>query len=168
VKGEDVQLKNIYSLTLIFVIFTLTTIVRPVADDDKHSGYYYPKPQSTETYVSPLPVLESASKRTRVGFTVGLNTKQVARAYAPGYHIFAKGGRSEKLIIIATEEYRYNTLYRLRALMAALTSSARTSPLFTDTDIPEQLNFLDLLKLAGFTQVTISNGKDVTHQIFIV
>ncbi len=136
--------------------------------DDNHSGYYYPEPRSNETYISRLSILETASKRARVGFTVGLNSKQLGRSYAPGYHIFAKGGRAEKLIIVSVEEDRYNTLFRLRALMASLTASARTSPLFTETNIPEELNFLDLCKLAGFTQVTISNGRDVTHQILVV
>lgn len=135
---------------------------------DNHAGYYYPEAQTTETYISALTRLSSVSKRSRVGFIVGLNAKQLKRSYAPGYHMFAKGGQAEKLIIVATEEGRYNTLFRLRALLASLTANARKSPLFTESDAPEKLNFLDLCKLAGFTQVTISNGKDLTHQIFVV
>lgn len=138
------------------------------ADEDRHAGYYYPTPQSSETYQSSLPVIGTASKKSRIGFTVGLNAQQINRGYPPAYHIFAKGAQAQKLIIIAVEENRYNTLYRLRALLAALTANARTSPIFSRTNIPEELNFLDLCKLAGFTQVTISNGKDVAHQIFIV
>jgi hypothetical protein len=139
-----------------------------VSAGDNHEGYYYPKTQSQETYLSRVPILNSASKRARIGFTVGLNAKQLKRSYPPSYHIFAKGGQSQKLIIVAVDENRYNTLFRLRALLAALTASARTSPLFTESNTPEELNFLDLCKMAGFTQVTISNGRDVTHQIIIV
>lgn len=137
-------------------------------EKDSHAGYYYPPAQSNETYISRLAKMESVSKRSRVGFIVGLNAMQLKRGYAPGYHMFAKGADAQKLIIIATEEYRYNTLYRLRALMASLTANARKTPLFSESEAPEELNFLDLMKLAGFTQVTISNGKDVTHQIFVV
>ncbi len=163
---EDVFVKSLFSLVTVFLGLVLAPI--PVVAKDSHVGYYYPEPQSTETYISRLSVLADASKRSRIGFTVGLNAKQIKRSYAPGYHIFAKGGQAEKLIIVATEENRYNTIYRLRALMAAMTASARTSPLFTESNMPEELNFLDLCKLAGFTQVTISNGRNVTHQILVV
>ncbi len=161
-------MKNLLS-TLIIVIASIVMTLAPAAiAKDNHAGYYYPEPQSHETYLSRQPILPGASKRSRVGFTVGLNAKQLKRSYPPSYHIFAKGGQSEKLIIVAIDENRYNTLYRLCALMAALTASARTSPLFTETNVPEQLNFLDLCKMAGFTQVTITNGRDVAHQIIIV
>lgn len=157
-------------LTYICTIVIAATFMAlgPASAKDNHAGYYYSEPTSSETYLSRMPVLNDASKRARIGFTVGLNTKQLKRAYPPSYHIFAKGGKSQKLIIIAVEENRYNTLFRLRALLAALTANARTSPLFTESNMPEELNFLDLCKMAGFTQVTISNGRDVTHQILIV
>ncbi len=157
------------ALTAILAISgTFSNVRAQEAPNDSHVGYYYPEIQSSETYISPLSKLPDASKRSRVGFIVGLNARQLKRGYAPGYHMFAKGAEAQKLIIIATEEYRYNTLYRLRALMAALTATARKSPLFSESSAPEELNFLDLMKLAGFTQVTISNGKDVTHQIYVV
>ncbi len=161
-------MKNLIFALLLSISFTLSGFTSVSIGKDNHAGYYYPEVQTTETYISALSKMASVSKRSRVGFTVGLNAKQLKRAYAPGYHMFAKGGQAEKLIIIATEEGRYNTLFRLRALLASLTANARKSPLFTESDTPEKLNFLDLCKLAGFTQVTISNGKDVTHQIFVV
>ncbi len=161
-------MKNSIIAALMSISFILSGFTATGFGKDSHAGYYYPEAQTTETYISPLSTIASVSKRSRVGFTVGLNAKQLKRSYPPGYHLFAKGGQAQKLIIIATEEGRYNTLYRLRALMASLTATARKSPLFTETDSPEELNFLDLCKLAGFTQVTISNGKDVTHQIFVV
>jgi hypothetical protein len=152
-------------LSISFVISGFTSVS---LGKDNHAGYYYPEPQTTETYISALSKMATASKRSRIGFTVGLNARQLKRSYPPGYHLFAKGGQAEKLIIIATEEGRYNTLYRLRALLASLTSNARKSPLFSESGTPEELNFLDLCKLAGFTQVTISNGKGLTHQIYVV
>ena len=44
---------------------------------------------------------------------------------------FAKGENSEKLIIVATGDGRYDTLYRMRGLLAAMTAEARLSPLFS-------------------------------------
>ncbi len=132
---------------------------------DNHAGYYYPEPKTTETYVSALNVMPSMGKRSRVGFLIGLSKQQHERAYPPPYHMFAKGYHAQKLIIVATGGERYDTLYRLRALLASLTAQARTSPLFEQSRQPENLNFLDLARLAGFTQVTISNGEALAHRI---
>ena len=133
--------------------------------DDNHVGYYYPEPQSSETYVSRLNVMPSMDKRSRVGFLIGLNKQQIDRAYPPPYHIFAKGYHAQKMILVATGGGRYDTLYRLRALLASLTSQARTSPLFEQTLQPENLNFFDLARMAGFTQVTVSDGHLLAHRI---
>ncbi len=132
---------------------------------DRHAGYYYPEPQSEEIYSSTITVLPNASRRTRIGFTVGLNARQQKRNYAPAYHIFAKGSVGEKMIIVAAGEGQYSTLYRLRALLAALSAEARLSPLFAQARNPENLNFLDLAKMTGFTQITISDGDKMAHQI---
>jgi len=135
---------------------------------DNHAGYYYPEPQTSETYVSALNVMPSMSKRARVGFLIGLNKQQLDRSYPPPYHIFAKGFHAQKLIVVATGSGRYDTLFRLRALLASLTSQARTSPLFTQSRQPENLNFLDLARLAGFVQVTISDGDALAHRISLL
>ena len=79
--------------------------------------------------------------------------------------MFAKGGDAQKLIIVATEEGRYNTLFRLRGLLASMTADARTSPLFTKIGHVEQLNFFDLLKVVGFKELVISNGKNIAHRV---
>lgn len=80
--------------------------------------------------------------------------------------MFAKGGDAEKLIIVATTEGRYNTIFRLRGLLASMTADARLSPLFAKLGQVEQLNFFDLLRMAGFKQLTISNGDDVSHRVY--
>ena len=134
---------------------------------DRHAGYYYPEVRTTEDYNSPLRRLPLVTKRSRVGLIVGLNEKQLARNFSPGYHMFAKGEESQKLIVISIESDKYQTLYQLRALLATMSTMARTSPLFANSGSPENLNFLDLCKMAGFTQITLSNGIDVSHQIFI-
>ena len=134
---------------------------------DSHAEYYYPQPQTREVYASPLPVRPDANKRTRIGFTVGLNSLQQKRAYAPTYHLFAKGAHSQKLIIVATRSDTYNTLYRLRALLAAMTAEARRSPIFRDVLNPENVNFLDLCRLTGFEQVTVTDGDRIAHRILL-
>ncbi len=150
-------------IAALLVFFSL----RAANSQDSHAGYYYPKPVTSEVYASPLRPLLHTSKRTRIGFTVGLNARQLKRAYPPQYHIFAKGFGGQKMIIIASGSGRYNTLYRMRALLAALTAGARTSPLFQKSRTPENLNFLDLARLAGFTKVTISDGDTFAHRIDI-
>ena len=73
----------------------------------------------------------------------------------------------EKMIIVATEADRYTSLYRLRALLAAMTSEARSTPLFNRAPNPERLTFLDFCKLMGFARLTVSDGNTVALQIDI-
>jgi hypothetical protein len=60
-----------------------------------------------------------------------------------------------------------DTIYRARGLLAMLTAVARTSDVFRHFQVEELFTFLDLLKMLGFTQITISDGKDFAHQIKI-
>lgn len=148
-------------------VLWLAAVTLPVAAFDAHAGYYYPAPQTRETYVSELAPAPDTGKTSRAAFVIGLARQHEDRDRAAGYHLFAKGTDLEKLIIVATGDGRYDTLYRLRALLASLTSMARQSDLFTRSNQPQDLNFLDFCKLIGFTQVTVSNGRDVAHQIFV-
>ncbi len=150
-------------LAAMFAVFCLGS----ASAQDRHSGYYYPEPRTFEVYNSPTPALSGVNKKSRVGLIAGINKRHLERPYDPGYHIFAKGADSEKLIIVSTADGRYDTLFRLRALLAGLSSEARLSPLFSNTGAPEDLNFLDLLKMGGFVMVTISDGREMAHQIDI-
>lgn len=152
----------------LLVCFSLLVLNSNACAGDSHAGYYYPTPQTSEVYVSALNVLPTVNKRSRVGFMVGLNRQQIDRAYAPRYHIFAKGFHADKMIVVATGSGQYDTIYRLRALLAALTSQARTSPIFEQTRQPENLNFFDLARLAGFSQITVSDGDKFAHRINLV
>ncbi|PVB61573.1 hypothetical protein DCO57_11555 [Labrenzia sp. 011] len=139
----------------------------PAAAFDAHAGYYYPEPQTREVYVSGLAAAPDTGKKSRAAFVIGLAGQQQERNHIIGYHLFAKGTDLEKLIIVATGDGQYDTLYRLRALLASLTSMARSTEIFARSDQPQDLNFLDFCKLIGFTQVTLSNGRDVAHQIAV-
>ncbi|TNE33906.1 MAG: hypothetical protein EP348_12025 [Alphaproteobacteria bacterium] len=137
------------------------------AADDRYVGYYYPAPNSTEVYCARLPALPDANKRRRVGFIVGIKEGMGKRPYDVPYSVFAKGGQSEKLIIVAKTDGYLKTVYRARALLADLTNSARTTPIFEQSGAPEDLTFLDLLALLDFSSVTLSDGDRFTHQIEI-
>ncbi len=158
------MMKHVFLFILAFGVALLTSTAWA---GDSHAEYYYPIPVSSEVYASPSSPLPNTTKRTRIGFTVGLNARQRKRAYPPQYHIFAKGKWAQKLIIVASGDGRYNTLYRLRALMAGLSADARTSPLFQQTKAPENLNFLDLARMVGFSKITLSDGDKFAHRIDI-
>ncbi|WP_305988261.1 hypothetical protein [Roseibium sp. MMSF_3544] len=155
------------AFALAIAVAGLTFAPTDVAASDSHAGYYYPTPQTHEVYISELPTARDAQKRSRAAFVIGLAAQHAKQNHAAGYHLFAKGGDLEKLIIVATGDGQYDTLYRMRALLASLTSLARSTELFARSNHPHELNFLDFCKLIGFTQVTVSNGKDIAHQIKI-
>ena len=161
------RLCKIYFLGFLFLLTSTVWFSSHAIADDRHAGYYYPAPQTTENYQAPLPQLPGVNRRSRVGFVTQLDQLQKQRPYAPTYHMFAKGGGAEKLIIISTESGRYTTLFQLRGLLASMTADARTSPLFAKLGHVEQLNFFDLLRMAGFTQLTISNGVDIAHRVIL-
>ncbi len=155
-------------MTLVFVTgISGAGFVYTAGAQERHTGYYYPEIQSEETYQAPLPVFEGVSRLSRVGFVTQLDQLQKQKPYPPVYHMFAKGGNAEKLIIVATEEGRYNTLFRIRGLLASLTADARTSPLFSKLGSVEQLNFFDLLKMVGFESLVVTNGKDISHRVIM-
>jgi hypothetical protein len=137
------------------------------AADDRHAGYYYPEPESIETYISRAQPLPIAEKRQRIGFVVGFTQAMLARPYAPPFAIFVKGDDAEKMVIVSTQDGRLNTVYRARALLAQLTSTARTMPMFKELKVEDIFTFLDFLKLMGFTQITVSDGDGFAHQIVI-
>ena len=136
-------------------------------DGDHHAGYYYPKPQTVEHYVAEVYTLPGSDRVRRQSFIIGLTKQLVGGQYAPPYAVFAKGEQSDKLIIVGLQDGQLNTIYRARALLATFTSVARATSFFQQNTQPDEATFLDLLKLLGFRQVTISDGKDFAHQIII-
>lgn len=150
---------------LVIALLSFVFVAAAKAQEDRYIGYYYPEPQTSESYQAPLPSLPGVSRLSRVGFVTQLDQLQKKKPYPPGYHMFAKGGDADHLIIVATEEGRYNTLFRLRGLLASMTADARTSPLFQKLGHVERLNFFDLAKMAGFKDITMTNGDDLAHLV---
>jgi len=135
--------------------------------DDRHAGYYYPEPLSQETYEARAETLPETSRSVRIGFATGLANQLRARPHAQTLAVFAKGADAEKLILVAMQDGRIETLYRARAVFANLTAIARVMPLFAEYGVQDVFTFFDLAKMLGFTQITISDGDDFAHQVFI-
>ena len=156
---------KILSASIIVLGFGLA--VSPGWAEDRHAGYYYPEPQSTEVYHARVDELPNADRRTRIAFVTGIAAQQQRNPYAPTFHLFAKGDDGEKLIIVATGAGHYRTVYQLRGLLATLTAVARSTPVFLDHAAPENLTFLDLCKMLGVKQLTMTDGDKVAHQFTI-
>lgn len=135
-------------------------------DKDRHAGYYYPPATATETYEPEATTIPGATRVRRIGFVTIVVNKALGASYPPPYAMFVKGADGEKLIIIGMGGYVAN-VYQARALLALLTAQARTTEVFKEVDPEHRLTFLDLLKMLGFEQVTVSDGKSFTLQIAI-
>jgi hypothetical protein len=135
--------------------------------DDRHAGYYYPEPKTTEVFHSPAQTLQEANRALRVAFVTGTTQQQFDRPYPPQVAVFAKGDEAEKLIIVALVDGRVDTLYRARAIFANMTAAARQLPAFAQMGVQDTFTFFDLAKLLGFKQITISDGRDFAHQVMI-
>ncbi len=135
---------------------------------DRHADYYYPKPATTETYKARAERLPEASRRSRIAFVTHVMNEMIRKnPYPPPYAIFAKGAEAEKLIIVGLTGDSYDSLYRMRALLAVLTAVARATPLFKEERVEDYFTFLDLCKMLGFQLLTVSDGKKFAHQIKI-
>lgn len=134
---------------------------------DRHEGYYYPKITSSETYKARAATLTQGVRRMRIGFIVGFTEQQLKRPYAPEVAVFAKGEEAQKLLIVALNKDAISSIYQARALLAQMTSVARTSDVFVRNKVAESFTFLDMLKLMGYEQLTISDGHSYAHQIKI-
>ena len=152
---------------LFFSLLVLAGWTTALRADDRHAGYYYPKPGSQETYEARADTLPEASRKVRIGFATGLANQLRARPHAQTLAVFAKGAEAEKLILIALQDGRIETIYRARAVFANLTAIARVMPLFAEFGVQDVYTFFDLAKMLGFTQITISDGDDFAHQVFI-
>ena len=134
---------------------------------DRHEGFYYPKLTSSEVYKARSFTMAEASRKARIAFVTGITNEQNKAPYPPQAAIFAKGSDAEKMIIVALEDGRIDTIYRARAIFAQMTAVARLLPIFSQLGVEDYFTFFDLAKMLGFQQITISNGREFAHQIVI-
>jgi hypothetical protein len=137
------------------------------ASDDKYVGYYYPKPNSTEVYESAMQTIAGVDRAQRIQFVTVVSQGTIQSAYRVPYAVFAKGEKADKLIIVGLAPQEFGTIYRMRALLANMTTMSRLSPFFQERTVAEDATFFDLLKLLGFSSVTITDGDKLTHQVTI-
>lgn len=155
------------ALVVIVAMALFGDSARVQAKVDRHAGFYYPEPAFVEVYKSRARKLPEMDRRRRVAFVVAVVNAMLERPYPMVAAFFAKGDEAEKLIIVANQRGRLDTIYRARALLATLTSTARTTPLFTDFKVADKFTFLDFAKMLGFKLITVSDGDQFSHQIRI-
>jgi hypothetical protein len=134
---------------------------------DRLAGYYYPTPNSTETYESSLQTIAGTERAQRIQFTTVVSQGTLQSPYRVPYAVFAKGDAADRLIIVGLVPGEMSTIYRMRGVLSNMTTQARTSPFLQERTVAEDVNFFDLLKLLGFRQVTITDGDKLTHQVTI-
>lgn len=134
-------------------------------EPDRHAGYYYPEPETSEAYQARVPILPGSDRTRRIGFVTVMTNEMLKNPYPPQFAIFAKGAEAEKLIIVGLNENSYNTIYRARALFAMMTAIARSTQLFREQAESDRYTFFDLAHLLGFEQITFSDGASFAHRI---
>ena len=135
--------------------------------EDRYIGYYYPKPTATETFESSMQTIAGAERAQRIQFVTVVSQGTIQSAYRVPYAVFAKGEKADRLIIVGLQQGELNTIYRMRALLANMTTMSRLSPFFQERTVAEDATFFDLLKLLGFREVTITDGEKTTLQVTI-
>ena len=135
--------------------------------DDRYIGYYYPRPTSTEVFESSLQTIAGIERAQRIQFATVVSQGTIQSAYRVPYAVFAKGEKADKMIIVGMQQGELNTVYRMRALLANMTTMSRLSPFFQERTVAEDATFFDLLKLLGFRELTVTDGEKVTHQVTI-
>jgi hypothetical protein len=85
----------------------------------------------------------------------------------PPFALFAKGTEGQKMVITPLYGNGYNTLLSIRGLLALLTARSRYIPVFQEYEVQDVYALLDLLKLLGFEQLTVSDGDKFAHRILV-
>ena len=137
------------------------------AGEDRYIGYYYPKPTATETFESTMQTIAGAERAQRIQFVTVVSQGTIQSAYRVPYAVFAKGEKADRMIIVGMQQGELNTIYRMRALLANMTTMSRLSPFFQERTVAEDATFFDLLKLLGFRELTITDGEKATLQITV-
>jgi hypothetical protein len=152
----------------LLVSFVAFWVLAPVVEAaDRHAGYYYPTPKKFETYKARARILTKTNRAARLEFVNKIAVESLKKPYPPQYAIFAKGLNAEKMIIVSNVKGQLDTVYRVRALLATMTAVARKSPMFKEFKVETILTFFDLGKMLGFRQITVSDGENFTHQVFL-
>jgi hypothetical protein len=144
-----------------------TAAVLAPAGEDRYVGYYYPKLTSSETFTSSLQSVAGVERAQRIQFVTVVSQGTIQAAYRVPYAVFAKGEKADKMIIVGLQPGEFSTIYRMRGILANMTTMSRLSPFFQEHTVAEDATFFDLLKLLGFQSLTITDGEKIAHQVTI-
>jgi len=92
---------------------------------------------------------------------------QLASPTKPRIAIFGKGSETQHMIIVALDGEVFKTLFRARAVLAQMTSTARTTPLFRKNGIQFDATWFDLAKILGFEDIILTDGANWSHKVVI-
>lgn len=154
-------------LTALAAVLLLAAPVAAQTTEDRYVGYYYPQPNSTEVFESKMQTLPSIDRAQRVQFTTVMAQGTLQSPYRVPYAVFVKGTPADRMIVVGMQPGELSTIYRMRALLANMTTQSRLSPFFQERTIAEDATFFDLLKLLGFKSITVTDGERLTHQVTI-
>lgn len=157
-------MRRLAALAIVTALAGCAQVPAGAETGSRHEGYYYPAISSSEFYKPRAQALEDSDRARRLGFVAVMLAQQLELPYPPSYMLFAKGDEAEKMIIVGLRE-DFDTIYRARAHMAALTTIARQSPLFQDLGTEESFTFYDLAEMLGFREIVLSDGKTYAHRI---
>jgi hypothetical protein len=149
------------------LLLVTTGVGAHAATLDRHAGYYYPKPATSEIVESPAATANDADRAARLAFINGMTKTSLSYPYPPTFAIYAKGDQAEKMIITSLQANYADTLYRMRGVLAMLTAVARQTDFFKDHGVENTFTFFDLAKMMGFTTITVTDGKSYAHQVVI-
>ena len=152
-------------MTRILIAAIIAASLGGAAGAAGRDSYYYPPVNSEEVFARDLAVAPPASRTVRVGFTTQITKAQLAAPESPRFVIFAKGDEARHMIIIALDDQVFKTIYRARAVLAQLTSNARGTDFFINSNIQDHATWFDLAKLLGFEDLVISDGVTWSHRV---
>lgn len=138
----------------------------PMAQAEEKDGYYYPPVTSEENFSRDLVAdAPPSDAELRERFVTMVTRAQLDAPETPRFAIFAKGGDSQRLIMVALDDSVFRSLFRARAVLAQLSSNLRSSPLFAERGLDTTATFFDMLRILDFDSLTISDGVEWSHRI---
>lgn len=80
---------------IVAVCLTALGASHAVLAADRHVGYYYPEPATTEVYRARADVLPDSDRRRRILFITELTNQMMMNSYPPPFAIFQKVARQK-------------------------------------------------------------------------
>lgn len=137
------------------------------AAEDRRAGYYYPPINSEEIFDREIGTAPPAIGAVRTAFLTQITKGQLSVPTKPRIAIFGKGSETQHMIIVALDGEVFKTLFRARAVLAQMTATARTTPLFKKNGIQFNATWFDLAKILGFEDIVLTDGETWSHKVII-